>query len=312
MKKLLLITGILIGSYMGNLVVQDTNKIPVLIVDGFGNHDWKQTTKVTKWILEETGMFLVDVSTIPTDSVQRLAWRADFDKYAVVIQSSNNIWDPKLKWSPEAEKDLEDYVENGGGLFILHSANNAFSHWPAYNQMIGMGWRNKSYGYSLEISKDGKIIRHAPGEGEDTGHGDRFDALIQIINRHPINRDYPDQWKTANTEVYYFPRGPAENLTVLSYAYDSTGTQRNWPMEWVVNYGNGRVYNSSMGHLWKDEVYPLAFRCIGFQTTIIRVTEWLATGETTYPLPGNFPSKDNISLRNEGAFLNQENNIPFQ
>jgi len=310
MKKPLLIFLIISQFVFSDLFAQDTKPIPVLIVDGFSNHDWKQTTKVTKWILEETGMFHVDVATIPADSLERMAWRADFGKYAVVIQSSNNIWDSKIRWSKEAERDLENYVSGGGGLFILHSANNAFSHWTAYNEMIGMGWRSKSYGYSLEISDDGKIIRHAPGEGEGTGHGDRFDALIQIINRHPINKGFPDQWKTANTEVYYFPRGPAENLTVLSYAYDSTGTQRNWPMEWVVGYGKGKVYSSSMGHLWKDEIYPPAFRCIGFQTTIIRVTEWLATGKTTYPVPDNFPTKESISLREEEAFLKANNNNP--
>jgi type 1 glutamine amidotransferase len=305
MKKLLLILVFLTNFGVVLLFAQKPEPIPVLIVDGFSNHDWKQTTKVTKWILEETGMFVVDVSTIPTDSMQRMAWRADFSKYPVVIQNSNNIWDAKLKWPREAEKDLEDYVQNGGGLFILHSANNAFSHWEAYNSMIGMGWRDKSYGYALEISNEENIVSYAPGEGEGTGHADRFDALIQIINRHPINRDFPDKWQTADTEVYYFPRGPAENLTVLSYAHDSTGTQKNWPMEWVVNFGKGRVYNSSMGHLWKDEIYPQAFRCIGFQTTLIRVTEWLATGKTTYPVPEDFPTWENTSLRVEHTFLNE-------
>ena len=33
--------------------VAQKRSIPVLIVDGFSNHDWKQTTVVTKWILEE-------------------------------------------------------------------------------------------------------------------------------------------------------------------------------------------------------------------------------------------------------------------
>lgn len=304
MKKILILPFILSLFVFPELVAQESKPKPVLIVDGFSNHDWKQTTKVTKWILEETGMFHVDVTTIPADSLDRMAWRADFSKYQVIIQSSNNIWDSRIRWPEEAEKALEKYVSDGGGLFILHSANNAFSHWPAYNEMIGMGWRNKSFGYSLEINEAGNIIKHAPGEGEGTGHGDRFDALIQIINRHPINKDFPDQWLTANTEVYYFPRGPAKNLTVLSFAYDSTGTQKNWPMEWVVNYGKGRVYSSSMGHLWKDEIYPPAFRCVGFQTTLIRVTEWLATGKTTFPVPDDFPTKERLSLKKEEEFLN--------
>jgi Uncharacterized protein conserved in bacteria len=273
--------------------------IPVLIVDGFSNHDWRQTSRVTKWILEKSGRFKVDISTIPTDSSGRANWRPQFDKYAVVIQNSNNIHNKSLRWPEQAERRLEQYVKNGGGLYILHSGNNAFPHWAEYDKMIGLGWRPQSTGYALEIDTNKNIIRYSPGQGRSTGHGARFNAVIHILNRHPINKDYPAQWKTANTEVYYFPRGAAQHLTVLSCAYDSTGTQKMWPVEWVVQYGKGRVYNSSMGHLWAGEYYPPAYRCYGFQTTMIRAAEWLATGKVTYPVPAHFPTKDSTSLADE-------------
>ena len=280
-------------------VAQQRKLIPVLIVDGFSNHDWKQTTKLTKWMLEESGRFTVDVTTVPGDSLSRLDWRPVFKKYAVVIQNTNNINDRRLRWPRHAEQALESYVKEGGGLYILHSANNAFPHWPEYDKMIGLGWRPQSFGYALEIDSNKNIVRLPPGEGKNTSHGRRFNAVIQILNRHPINIDYPAKWKTVNTEVYNFPRGLAENLTVLSYAYDSADTRRTWPVEWVVTYGKGRVYNSSMGHLWQGDIYPTSYRCIGYQTTVIRATEWLATGKVTYPIPGNFPKEDSPSLRPE-------------
>mgnify|MGYP006180946763 CR=1 FL=1 len=31
------------------------------------------------------------------------------------------------------------FVRNGGGLYVWHAGNNAFPHWPAYNDMIGLG-----------------------------------------------------------------------------------------------------------------------------------------------------------------------------
>ena len=287
-----------------NAFAQKDEVISVLIVDGFSNHDWKQTTKVVKWVLEYRGHFDVDVSTVPLDSTELLEWLPAFSKYAVVIQNTNNIHDQHLRWPSKAEKALESYVKNGGGLYILHSGNNAFPHWAEYDKMIGLGWRPKSFGYAFEIDEAKRLVKIPPGEGDATGHGDRFNALIQILNRHPINKNYPDQWQTANTEVYYFPRGAGENLSVLSYAYDSTGTKRQWPVEWVVSYGRGRVYNSSMGHLWRGETYPPAYRCIGFQTTMIRATEWLAKGTVTYQLPVNFPSKNSQSLYSEAEFIN--------
>ncbi len=294
----------LIGFSTVEIIAQKGKLTPVLIVDGFSNHDWKQTTAVTKWILEQSGLFEVHTSTVPSDSTERSAWFHDFNNYAVVIQNTNNIHNTILRWPVRAELALEQFVKRGGGLYILHSGNNAFSHWKEYDRMIGMGWREKTIGYALEIGPDEKITRFAPGEGEGTGHGERFNAVIQILNQHPINKNYPDQWQTANTEVYYFPRGPAENLTVLSYAYDSTSTHRMWPVEWVVKYGKGRVYNSSLGHLWRGEIYPPAYRCIGYQTTVIRATEWLATGKVTYAVPDNFPTKNSISLNSEAEFIN--------
>jgi type 1 glutamine amidotransferase len=283
---------------------QKTKKklIRVLIVDGYSNHDWKQTTLVTKKILEESKLFEVSISSAPAttnqDSLSK--WEPDFNKYDVIIQNSNNINDTVLRWPRKVEIELENYVSSGGGLYILHSANNAFPHWIEYDEMIGLGWRSKETGFALEVDSNNNIIRIQPGTGSHTSHGKRFDALIHILNRNPINQDYPSTWMSPSMELYTYARGPAKNLTVLSYAYDSA-TQENWPVEWVVTYGKGRVYNSSMGHLWKGDIYPISYRCIGFQTTMIRAVEWLATGKVSYPLPANFP-KDKISVRNESDF----------
>lgn len=283
--------------------IAQTKPIRALIVDGFSNHDWGQTSRAIKWILESSDRFEVEVSTLPLDSMAWQAWNPAFKSYDVVIQNTNNIHNPRLEWPEPAKRNLERYVKEGGGLYILHSANNAFPDWKEYDRMIGMGWRSVDHGTALEIipgQKDPR--RYPPGEGKGTNHGDRFDALIQRAASHPINEGFPDAWKTKNTEVYSFPRGPAEKLTVLSYAYDSTETQKIWPVEWVVEYGAGRVYNSSMGHLWTGETFPPAYRCAGFQTIVVRAAEWVATGNVTFPVPDDFPDRDRTSLRPEIQF----------
>ena len=61
---------------------------------------------------------------------------------------------------------------------------------------------------------------------------------------------------TPDIEVYTYARGPAEDLAVLTYGRH-IATDSYWPLEWAVNYGHGRVYNSSFGHIWKtDEGIP--------------------------------------------------------
>jgi len=271
--------------------------VDVLIVDGFSNHNWQQTTRVVRRILEDTGLFHVEVSTSPdsADSPAWNTWRPRFADYDVVIQNANNIGKSHIRWPREVEVALEQYVTSGGGLYVLHSANNAFSHWAEYDRMIGLGWRRKDVGTALEITENGKTVRIPPGEGKGTSHGPRFDTVVRMLNRHPINDGFPQCWLTPSLEVYVYARGSAENLTILSYAHDKR-TEKYWPIEWVVKYGKGRVYNSTFGHLWKDEVEPASFRCVGFQTTLIRATQWLATGKVTWSVPDNFPTENNISL----------------
>lgn len=265
-------------------------KIRVLIVDGFSNHDWKKTTTLLRGFIEADGRFTVATSTSPPkkDAPGWGQWRPAFSDYDVVIQNCNDIGGGP-SWPRAVEEDLEDFVRSGGGLFAFHSANNAFPKWKEYNSMIGLGWRPKGFGPAITISDGGEVIRVPAGEGRGTSHGKRVDARVTRLGEHPIHQGLPKQWTAADIEVYSYARGPAENLTVLSYARDAK-TELNFPVEWVVTYGKGRVYNSTLGHVWKDSpAAPPSVRCVAFQTLLIRALEWLATGKTRSPVPGNFP-----------------------
>jgi len=271
--------------------------IRALIVDGFSNHDWRKTTRFIRATLERTGRFAVDVSTYE----ENVDWRPDFASYDVVIQNSNNIQQPELRWPRAVEEALEIYVREGGGLLVYHSANNAFPHWPEYDRMIGLGWRDKDHGPALQLSSEGEIRRIPAGEGEGTSHGPRQDTLVHRLTPHPIHKGLPERWLTPDVEVYAYARGPAENLTVLSYGRHHA-TDAWWPLEWVVEYGDGRVYNSSFGHIWgDDEGTPARVRCAGFQTVLVRAAEWLATGDVTLPVPDDFPGEDAVSIRPEDS-----------
>ena len=109
-----------------------------LIVTGQNGHDWKATTPVLKKIIEDTGLFTVDVAlsppkiAVPKGQKPKLAdmsgFQPDFAKYQVVI--SNYQGDP---WSEATKAALVDYVRNGGGLVIYHFALAAFPEWKEYN-----------------------------------------------------------------------------------------------------------------------------------------------------------------------------------
>lgn len=270
--------------------------INVLILDGFSNHDWQRTTQSLQSILEKAGGVKVSVSTFLGIGKEELsAWSPDFESYDVVIQNCNDIKGNE-RWPRRVEVALEQFVERGGGLYIFHSANNAFPDWLEYNRMIGLGWRKKEYGYAITLDDGGQVARLSPGEGEGTGHGKRVDALLTRLGDHPIHAGFPRQWISADIEIYRYARGPAENMDVLSFARDPK-TGLNFPIEWTVAYGKGRVYNSTLGHVWHDQQDPLGMQCAGHQTLIPRIAQWLAKKEIDSALPSDFPTAEARSLR---------------
>lgn len=273
----------------------------VLIVDGFSNHDWRRTTACLTDLLKRHGGYSVDVSTFPAQSPQpeRDAWCPDFKGYDVVIQNTNGGTQGP-EWGEKARKALEQYLMEGGGMFAFHSANNAFPRWPEYNQMIGLGWRPRTYGTSLVIADDGTVLRLPPGEGGHTSHGERLDALVTRLGDHPMHAGLPRRWRAADIEVYRYTRGPAEHVQVLSYAREPH-TGLNFPIEWAVQYGKGRVYTSTLGHVWPGDSNLKGIQCAGFQTLLFRALDWLAGKSVGNAVPGDFPSVEKPSLRPASA-----------
>lgn len=279
--------------------ISQPKKIPVLIIDGFSNHNWPLNTSYLTQILERTGKFQVEVSTCPSQSEDKAAWESwipDFEKYPVVIQTCNNIRDLNLQWPAAVKQSFEKYLANGGGVYIYHGANNAFKNWEAYNDIIGLGWRKKDFGVALTIDENEKVLTVPKGEGENTGHGKRRDVLITRMNDHPIHKGMPKSWLAADLEVYRYARGPAAGLQVLSYAQDQK-TGLNFPSEWVVKFGKGRVYCSTYGHLWKNQEWPPSMRCAAFQQSMVRALQWLSSNEIDNYVEEDFPTSESAGLR---------------
>ena len=274
-------------------------KIPVLIVDGFSNHNWQLNTSYIKEILETSGKFDVSVSTCPNQLKNKSLWESwnpDFKKYPVIIQTCNNISNKDLQWPDTVKQSFEKYVANGGGVYIYHGANNAFKNWNAYNKIIGLGWRNKNFGLAYTIDENEKLIVIPKGDGESTRHGKRLDVLITRINNHPIHKGMPKSWLASDIEVYRYARGISNNLQVISYGKEAK-TGLNFPIEWVVKYKNGKAYSSTYGHLWHNQKSPAGMRCAAFQQSMVRALQWLSNNNIDNYVDMDFPNDKNIILR---------------
>lgn len=269
------------------LVAAEPEKIKALIVDGQNNHKWKETTPVLKSILESSGRFTVDVATSPAKDTT--GFRPKFADYGVVVLNYNGA-----AWPKETNADFVKYVEAGGGVSVVHAANNAFGDWAEYNLIIGVGgWggRTEKSGPLIRL-KDGKVVfDDTPGRGGS--HGKQHEFVVETVAPdHPITKDLPAKWLHTRDELYDRLRGPAKNVTLLAVAYSDKatgGTGEKEPMIFTVEYGKGRVFHTPMGH----DVTSL--NCVGFATVLERGTEWAATGKVTLPVRKDFPTADKSS-----------------
>ncbi len=263
-------------------------KLDVLIVDGVNNHDWPTATRELKSILLETGRFQIEASTSPPRDAPAEAWskwRPRFRDYnAVLLNWNGGHKEDGLRWPAEVEAALLQYMRSGGGLIVFYAANNAFLKWPEYNEMIGLGWRDKDFGRGLIVDADEKIVTIPAGQGRNAGHGPRHDFEMKILNAdHPITRGLSKRWLQPSEQLTHGQHGPAANLTILTYAW-SKDVHENEPMDWVHAYERGRVYTTMLGHTWLNEENP-NYRCREFQTLIARGVEWAASGKVTIPAP---------------------------
>ncbi len=266
-------------------------KIRVLIVDGQNNHDYKKMTPWHKAQLEATGKFTVDVSSTPpkgSPAAEWDKWRPEFSKYQVVLSNYNG-----QPWPEAVKKSFVDYVEAGGGVVIIHAANNAFPGWKEYDQMIGLGWRGADYGKRVTVGNDGAIKIHEPKDGPGAGHGAQWEYTITTRDaEHPIMKGLPATWKHGQDELYHGQRGPAENMHILATAFSDKaqrGTGENEPMVWWIPVGKGKVVTNLMGHVGPKTD---GINCAGANLITLRACEWAATGNVTIPVPAEFPTAE--------------------
>lgn len=189
-------------------------------------HDWKATTRVLKEILTVGADFHMDISTNIEDLHQY-----DLVDYAFLVLNYCNWEDPR-QLSDHAKKGLTTYLENGGGLLLVHFANGAFhfslpnasaSDWPEYRNICLRVWNHQG----------------------ESGHDAYGTFKVKIADdSHPITSGLKSF--STQDELYYQQEGDKKIVPLLTARSKDTGVEV--PLAWTHTYGNGRIFQLLLGH----------------------------------------------------------------
>jgi type 1 glutamine amidotransferase len=202
-----------------------TQAVRALLLTGDDHpaHVWQETSPALRSALWRDARFRVDTSHDPEAL-------ADLDGYDVVVLSYCNWESPGL--SEAAKQGLVGFLESGGGVVLIHFANGAWhyslpgaedSDWPEYRRICRRVWDHTA----------------------DSAHDPYGTFQVDIVDtEHPITRGLP-RFETID-ELYYRQAGELP-IHVLASAH-SKQIDEDTPIAWVSEYGEGRVFQTLLGH----------------------------------------------------------------
>ena len=222
----------------------------------------------TIWKLgQETGLWdtfiRTDTELLTKKPLENNAKNLDYFD-AVVFYTSG-----ELELDDSQKNDLLSFIRDDGKGFIgAHSAADTLYQWPEYGEMLG--------GY----------FDHHPWN--------TFQAPMLVEDsEHPIVKHFPAEF-TVHDEIYQFRNYSRDRLRVLlrldAKKLDLQNqnvhrTDGDFAVAWMRNYGNGRVFYSTLGHM------PDSWERPDVQKMWLEAIRWalglIDADATPRPLPAN-------------------------
>lgn len=221
------------------------NKSPkhVLVVTttvGFRHSSIETAEKIIGTLAQQSGAFTVEYARLTPDAPEFKGadGKTDKTKYEPAVKAvlaeklsaaalkkydavifANTTGDLPLP-DPQA---FVDWVKAGHGFVGVHSATDTFPGFAPYTEMIGGHFKTHGAQVSVDIinqDKECAACRHLPATWTV------FDEIYQLKN---------------------FDRTKVHGLLTLD-KHPNNGTPGDYPIAWLKEFGQGRVFYTSLGH----------------------------------------------------------------
>lgn len=212
---------------------------------GFDHWVRPHTEEMVKILGEKSGAFTVSASK--ELSMMELKNLQKFD--VLVLNNTNSkpdqrnlFWD-KLKESGEdsavvmkkaleLEANLRKFVENGGGLFVLHGANTMLNNSWDFSRLLG-----------------GSFDYHPPQQPIQVRIEDPTHPLVQAFPKEGFNHiDEPYFYKNAYFELDFKPLLYFNNAEIINQRKGQELTEGKTYVAWIRAEGKGKVMYVSPSH----------------------------------------------------------------
>lgn len=145
--------------------------------------------------------------------------------------------DTAKKFDEAVKQSILEYVRSGKGIVGIHAATAAFQHWPGYGEMMG---------------------------GYYGGHIYEEVAIKLDDPQHPVNACFDGKSWRIKDEIY-ISREPysRKNLRILlsldlnQMTDPGKRPDKDYAVSWVRQYGEGRVFYTTLGHAVETYWNPL-------------------------------------------------------
>ncbi|MCA0758474.1 ThuA domain-containing protein [Paenibacillus sp. N4] len=164
------------------------------------------------------------------------------DKAAVLIAKSNDAYTAdSAPWLTEEKQTLlRSFVENGGGLLVLHSGTVGYRNETAYFELIGGVFVSHPKACEVTVAYAGEPVLPVKEPGSFTVHDEHY--FVEVLD---------------------------ERIKVIMTSVSEHGTQ---PAGWVREQGKGRVCVLTPGHFLEALLHP------GYQAAIAGGLRWCGGG----------------------------------
>lgn len=239
----LLLAGIFLGCAFGSAAPAQAAPKKVLVVTvtkGFRHSSIPTAEKVLAELAKETSAFTVEYARVSPDDPQfkgddgkRDNAKVDAAIKAVLAEKMSATalkqYDAVIFANTTGDLPLPnnqaflDWIKSGKGFVGMHSAADTFHGFAGYLDMIGAEF--KAHGAQVKV-----------------------DAINQD-QECPVCKHLPANWEVFD-EIYLFKnfdRTKVHGLLTLD-KHPNDKTPGDYPIAWCKEYGNGRVFYTSLGH----------------------------------------------------------------